>query len=58
MPYLFGLLVLANVAALGYFWFQPEDKNSPSFEAAKAQLQKPLNYQNNSAHLPPLIGEK
>lgn len=58
MPYLFGLLVLANVAAFGYFWLQPDNKNTQGFENAKAQVQKPIKYQNNSANLPPLIGQK
>lgn len=58
MPYLFGLLVAANVALFGYFWMNPATSNNASVEMAKSQLQKPMPYQNNTHALPPLIGEK
>lgn len=60
MPYLFGVLVLANVAMFGYFWTNPAEHktNMASVQAAKAQLQQPMVYQNSSKSLPPLIGEK
>lgn len=57
MPYIFGFLVAANVAMFGYYWFFPVE-NQNTVDVAKAQLQKPLNYQNNTANMPPLIGEK
>lgn len=59
MPYVFALLTAANVALFGYFWHQSSsDAVDKNLQLAQAQLQKPLNYQNNTAHLPPLIGEK
>lgn len=60
MPYIFGALVLANVAMFGYFWAKPADyqHNVASVQVAKAQLQKPIIYQNSTQSLPPLIGEK
>lgn len=59
MPYVFGFLVLLNVALFGYFWANPASENDTgTLNVAKTQLQKPLNYQNSSQQLPPLIGEK
>lgn len=60
MPYLFGLLVLANVAMFGYFWTNPAEHsvNMTSVQNAKAELQRPMVYKNTSDALPPLIGEK
>lgn len=57
MPYVFGFLVAVNVALFGYFWLMPSESNG-TLDTAKAQLQKPINYQNNTVNIPPLIGEK
>lgn len=57
MPYVFGFLVAVNVALFGYFWFMPSE-NYGTLDTAKAQLQKPLNYKNSTADIPPLVGDK
>lgn len=57
MPYVFGALVVLNLALFGYYW-----KNSPqstgTLNEVKASLQHPINFTNSSSQLPPLIGEK
>ncbi len=56
MPYIFGLLVLANAALLGYLLLVPStDKN---VEQAKAALTAPVDFTNNTNQLPPEIGRK
>ena len=42
MPYLFGLLVLANAALLGYFLLMPN--NDKNVERAKASLVAPVGF--------------
>lgn len=56
MPYLFGLLVLANVALLGYSLFMPS--SDKSVEQAKSQLTASTTFTNTTNQLPPEIGEK
>lgn len=59
MAYVFGILAIINVLAFGYFWTKSGDNTTAgTLQDAKAQLQKPLAYQNNSKEIPPLIGEK
>lgn len=60
MPYLFGALVLANLAMFGYFWTNPvaHQASTASVQTAKGELQQPMIYKNTSESLPPLIGEK
>ncbi|STY91049.1 hypothetical protein [Moraxella bovis] len=56
MPYLFGLLVLANAALLGYFLLVPStDKN---VEQAKTSLVAPVSFTDTTNQLPPEIGKK
>lgn len=56
MPYLFGLLVLANAALLGYSLLVPStDKN---VERAKTSLVAPVSFTDTTNQLPPEIGEK
>lgn len=57
MPYVFGFLVAVNVVLFGYFWFMPND-DTGTLDVAKTQLQRPLNYKNNTHNIPPLVGEK
>lgn len=57
MPYVFGFLVAVNIALFGYFQFVPS-KSYGTIDTAKAQLQKPLNYRNSTADIPPLVGNK
>lgn len=60
MPYLFGALVVANLAMFGYFWTNPVELQigTTSAQTAKTQLQNPMIYRNTSQYMPPLIGEK
>ena len=56
MPYLFGLLVLANAALLGYFLLMPN--NDKNVERAKASLVAPVAFVDTTNQLPPEIGAK
>jgi len=56
MPYLFGLLVLANAALLGYFLLMPN--NDKNVERAKASLVAPVGFVDTTNQLPPEIGTK
>lgn len=56
MPYVFGLLVLANAALLGYFLLAPQ--NDASMEQAKSRLTAPTTFTNTTNELPPEIGKK
>lgn len=58
MPYLFGVLVLANALMLGYYIFVPQHPNSASMDSAQAALTKPIEVSYTSEHVPPLIGTK
>ena len=58
MPYLFGLLVLANALVLGYYIFVPQHPDSASLEATQSTITKPIEVSYTSAHVPPLIGTK
>lgn len=57
MPYIFGLLVLINMAFFGYSWFVPK-QDLGTLEQTKSQLERPLNYQNSTHAIPPLVGQK
>lgn len=57
MPYIFGLLVLANMALLGYFGFVYEPSRADVSEQ-QAQLTKPISFENTSIKAPPVIGTK
>lgn len=57
MPYIFGFLVVVNIAFFAYSWFFPSQHNG-TLDTVKTSLQKPLNYQNNTANIPPLVGDK
>lgn len=56
MPYVFGLLVLANAVLLGYFLLVPQ--RDTSMEKAKSQLTAPTAFTNTTNELPPEIGKK
>lgn len=56
MPYVFGILAVLNVAIFGFFWFNPV--TGGTYEQVKSTIQKPVNYQNNSRDIPPVIGDK
>lgn len=57
MPYVFGCLVLANVALFGYFMMTPKQE-SQALKQAQAQLQAPVEFSNTTSQLPPEIGKK
>lgn len=57
MPYLFALLVAANVAVFAYFWVNPAS-DTGTLATAQAQIATPINYLNNGQDIPPLIGQK
>lgn len=57
MPYVFGFLVVVNIAFFGYSWFFPKEHNG-TLDTVKASLKKPLDFQNNTANIPPLVGDK
>lgn len=58
MPYIFGVLVILNALMLGYYIFVPQDQDAQSLQSAKAALTQPIDFDNASAHVPPLIGTK
>lgn len=57
MSYVFSLLVVVNAAVLGYFLLVPQS-DSKGLEEAKATLQAPVAFEDNSSKLPPEIGKK
>lgn len=57
MPYIFGALVVFNVALFAYFGFTSET-DVGTLDVVHTQLTHPIHYQNNSHNIPPLIGEK
>lgn len=59
MPYIFGGLVVVNALLLAFFIFlhQPNSQTD-SVKSAKAQLTQPIEFENSTEKLPPLIGEK
>lgn len=57
MPYLFALLVAANVALFGYFWVNPAS-DTGTLTTVQSELVAPINHLNNSQQIPPLIGQK
>lgn len=57
MPYIFGLLVIANVALLGYFGFVYEPSRADVSDY-QTQLTKPISFENTSIQAPPVIGTK
>ncbi len=57
MPYIFAVLVVVNLVVLGYFWTTPPQETG-TLTTVQTQLQSPLDYENHSKQLPPLIGEK
>ena len=58
MPYIFGLLVIANVALLGYFGFVYEPSHTADVSEQQAQLSKPRRIENTPSPAPPVIGTK
>ena len=58
MPYIFGLLVIANVALLGYFGFVYEPSHTADVSEHKAQSSKPITFETTSIQAPPVIGTK
>lgn len=57
MPYIFGALVVFNVALFAYFGLAPKT-DVGTLDMVQTQLTHPIRYQNNSHNIPPLIGEK
>lgn len=57
MPYIFAVLVVVNLVVLSYFWTTPSTETG-TLTTVQTQLQSPLEYENHSKQLPPLIGEK
>ncbi len=55
MPYLFGALVMANLALFGYFWFMPNDDKAGTLTEVRASIDKPIPFVNNSKNIPPSI---
>ena len=58
MPYIFGLLVIANVALLGYFGFVYEPSYAADVSEHRAQSRKTISFENTSIQAPPVIGTK
>lgn len=59
MRYLFALLLIANVVALGYFGFVDKgDQSDATLVVAQASLSQPVNFVNKTAEIPPEIGQK
>lgn len=58
MPYLFGLLVIANALLFAFFVFVHEPKTDDSVATMQASLTQPISFENTSEHTPPLIGTK
>ncbi|WP_227428993.1 hypothetical protein [Psychrobacter sp. I-STPA6b] len=56
MSYLFTGLVIINALVLGYFMFLHEPQPTASVQQAKAELSQPIDFQNSSSEVPPLIG--
>ena len=56
MPYLFTALVVVNAVVLSYFMFFYTPQPTESLQQAQAELVEPIEFQNNSAAIPPLIG--
>lgn len=57
MPYLFAILVAANVALFGYYWLKPAS-DTGTLVQRQSELVAPINHVNNSQQIPPLIGQK
>ena len=58
MPYVFIGLVIVNIVALGYFTLMHELPPTQTLNQAKAELTKPISFENSSKDVPPLIGTK
>lgn len=58
MPYLFLGLVIINIIVLGYFTFLYEPKPTSSVLEAEENLIAPIDFENTSSSVPPLIGTK
>jgi hypothetical protein len=43
---------------LGYYIFVPQDQDTQSLQSAKAALTQPIDFDNSSAKVPPLIGTR
>ena len=56
MPYLFTALVVLNAGVLSYFMFFYTPQPTESLQQAQAELVEPIEFHNNSAAIPPLIG--
>lgn len=57
MPYIFGALVVFNIALFAYFGLNPKT-DTGTLDSIRNELAYPIHYQNNSHNIPPLIGEK
>lgn len=57
MPYLFGALVIANVALFGFLWLNPIESEG-SVEKVKSELQQPISVINSSNDIPSSVGQK
>lgn len=57
MPYVFGALLIANVALFGFLWANPNQSDA-SVERVKSELVKPISVINSSGDIPPPIGQK
>lgn len=57
MPYIFGALLIANVALFGFLWFNPNQTDA-SVERVQSELTKPMKVVNSSHEIPPPIGQK
>ncbi len=57
MPYVFSALVVLNLLAFGYFWATPVN-DTGTLAQAEQSIERPLHFINNSANIPPLIGDK
>lgn len=55
MPYVFGFLVLANLALFTYFWFMPPKDNNGTLNEVRASIDKPIVFVNNTVNIPPEI---
>lgn len=55
MPYLFGLLVMVNLALFGYFWLVSNDDKTGALNEVRASIEKPIPFVNNSHNIPPSI---